>query len=77
MLLVILFHTMTNVIWGGFFHDMFSGADWVRMGWLGVALWCAVAVIVVFVNGPEHLSSKYNKQTLTLLEGARSPSRVA
>src|ERR671921_2492072 len=53
VLLVMLFHTMNNVISGGFFHAMFSGADWVRMGWLLVALWFAVAVIVVVVNGPE------------------------
>ena len=32
VLLVMLFHTMNNVISGGFFHAMFSGADWVRMG---------------------------------------------
>ena len=37
VLLVMLFHTMNNVIWGYFFHAMFSGADWVRMGWLWVA----------------------------------------
>ena len=56
VLLAMLFHTMNNVIWGYFFHAMFTGADWVRMGWLWVALWCAVALILVVVNGPEHLS---------------------
>ena len=65
VLLVMLFHTMNNVIWGYFFHAMFSGADWVRMGWLWVALWCAVSLIVVTVNGPEHLSRRYRKQTLS------------
>ncbi len=64
VLIVMLFHTMNNVISGGFFHAMFSGADWVRMGWLLVALWCAVALIVVVVNGPEHLSRRNDKQTL-------------
>jgi membrane protease YdiL (CAAX protease family) len=71
VLLVMLFHTMNNVISGGFFHAMFSGAEWVRQGWLLVALWCAVALIVVIVNGPEHLSRKYSKQTPT------PPPRVA
>jgi membrane protease YdiL (CAAX protease family) len=65
VLLVMLFHTMNNVIWGYFFHAMFSGADWVRMGWLWVALWCAVALVVVTVNGPEHLSRRHRKQTLS------------
>jgi uncharacterized protein len=77
VLLVMLFHTMNNVISGGFFHAMFSGAEWVRMGLLLVALWCAVAVIVAIVNGPEHLSRKYNKQRSMPPEGATPPSRVA
>jgi uncharacterized protein len=70
VLLVMLFHTMNNVISGGFFHAMFSGADWVRQGWLLVALWCAVALIAVVVDGPEHLSRKHNKQTPTPPESA-------
>jgi membrane protease YdiL (CAAX protease family) len=45
VLLAMLFHTMNNVIWGYYFHAMFSGTDWVRMGWLWVALWCAVALV--------------------------------
>jgi preprotein translocase subunit SecG len=72
-----LFHTMNNVISGGFFHAMFSGAEWVRMGWLLVALWCAVALIVVVANGPEHLSRKRTKQTPTPPEGGRPAPRVA
>jgi membrane protease YdiL (CAAX protease family) len=71
VLLVMLFHTMNNVISGGFFHAMFSGADWVRQGWLLVALWCAVALIAVVVDGPAHLSRKHTKQTPT------PPSHVA
>jgi hypothetical protein len=77
VLLVMLFHTMNNVISGGFFHAMFSGADWVRQGWRLVALWCAVAFIVVIVNGPEHLSRKHTKQTPTPPETASPPPRVA
>jgi uncharacterized protein len=77
VLLVMLFHTMNNVISGGYFHAMFSGAEWVRMGWLLVALWCAVAVIVVVVNGPKHLSRNRAKQTPTPAEGARPAPRVA
>jgi hypothetical protein len=77
VLLVMLFHTMNNVISGGFFHAMSSGADWVRMGWLLVALWCTVALIVVVVNGPEHLSRNRAKQTPMPPEGARPAPRVA
>ena len=76
VLLAMLMHNMFNIS-GGFFSAMFSGADWVRQGWLLVALWCAVAVIVVIVYGPEHLSRKYNKQTLTPPEGASQSPRVA
>jgi membrane protease YdiL (CAAX protease family) len=77
VLLVMLFHTMNNVISGGFFHAMFSGADWVRQGWLLVALWCTVALIVVIANVPEHLSRKYSKQTPTPPESTTANPRVA
>ena len=77
VLLAMLFHTMNNVIWGYFFHAMYTGADWVRMGWLWVVVWCAVAVVVTVVNGPEHLSRKHKKQTLTPAEDARPAPRVA
>ena len=76
VLIVMLFHTANNVVSGGFFHAMFSGADWARMGWLLVALWLAVAVALVFANGPEHLSRKRTKQTPAPPEIA-SPPRVA
>ena len=76
VLIAMLMHNMNNVISGGYFSAMFSGADWVRKGWLLVALWCAVAAIVVVVNGPEHLSRKYTRQTLTPPEGATPASRV-
>jgi uncharacterized protein len=76
VLIAMLMHNMNNVISGGFFTAMFSGADWVRQGWLLVALWCAVAAIVVVVNGAEHLSRKYTKQTLTPPETATPTPRV-
>ena len=77
VLLAMLMHNMNNIISGGFFHAMFLGADWVRQGWLLVALWCVVAVIVVVVNGPEHLSRRHTKQKPTPPEIATSPPRVA
>ena len=77
VLLVMLFHTMNNVISGGFFHAMFSGAEWVRMGWLLVALWFAVALIVVAVDGTAHLSRKHTKQTPMPPESTTPSPRVA
>jgi uncharacterized protein len=76
VLIAMLMHNMHNVISGGYFSAMFSGADWVRQGWLLVALWCAVAAIVVVVNGPEHLSRKYTRQTLTPPEASAPTPRV-
>ena len=61
VLIAMLMHNMYNVS-GGFFSAMFSGADWVRLGWLLVVLWCAVALMVVIVAGPAHLSRKHGKQ---------------
>jgi uncharacterized protein len=76
VLIAMLMHNIHNVISGYYFSAMFSGADWVRQGWLLVALWCAVAAIVVVVNGPEHLSRKYTRQTLTPPEASTPTPRV-
>lgn len=76
VLIAMLMHNIHNVISGYYFSAMFSGADWVRQGWLLVALWCAVAAIVVVVNGPEHLSRKYTRQTLTPPEPSAPTPRV-
>jgi hypothetical protein len=34
----------------------------VRRAWLEAALWCAVAIVVIVVYGPQHLSRKHRKQ---------------
>ena len=76
VLIAMLMHNMHNVISCYYFSAMFSGADWVRQGWLLVALWCTVAAIVVVLNGPEHLSRKYTRQTLTPPEASTPTPRV-
>jgi len=77
VLIVMLLHAMNNTISGSFFSPMFSGADSVRQSWLLAALWWAVAVMVVVATGPEHLSRKHTKQTLTAPESATPTPRVA
>jgi membrane protease YdiL (CAAX protease family) len=77
VLIVMLLHAMNNTISGSFFSPMFSGADSVRLSWLLAALWWAVAVVVVVATGPEHLSRKHTKQTLTAPENATPTPRVA
>jgi membrane protease YdiL (CAAX protease family) len=62
VLLAMLMHAMNNTISGSFIGPMFSGADSVRQGWLYAALWCAVAIVLVVVAGPKHLSRKHRKQ---------------
>jgi membrane protease YdiL (CAAX protease family) len=62
VLLLMLMHAMNNTISGSFIGPMFSGADSVRQSWLFAALWCAVAIVVVVVYGPQHLSRKHHKQ---------------
>ena len=62
VLILMLMHAMNNTISGSFFGPMFSGVDSVRQAWLYAALWCAVAIVVVVVYGPQHLSRKYRKQ---------------
>jgi membrane protease YdiL (CAAX protease family) len=62
VLLAMLMHAMNNTISGSFFGPMFSGADSVRSAWLLAGLWSVVAIVVVFVAGPAHLSRKHRKQ---------------
>jgi membrane protease YdiL (CAAX protease family) len=76
VLIVMLFHAMFNTVSASFISPMFSGADSVRQSWLLAAVWCAVAAIVVVVNGPEHLSRKYTRQTLTPPEASAPTPRV-
>ena len=62
VLIIMLMHAMNNTISGSFISPMFSGADSVRDSWLYAALWCAVAIVVVVVTGPKHLSRTHHKQ---------------
>jgi membrane protease YdiL (CAAX protease family) len=62
VLILMLMHAMNNTISGSFISPMFLGADAVRQAWLFAALWCAVAIVVVVVYGPQHLSRKHRKQ---------------
>jgi uncharacterized protein len=62
VLIIMLMHAMNNTIAGSFFGPMFSGVDSVRQSWLVAALWCAAAIVVVIVYGPQHLSRKHRKQ---------------
>ena len=62
VLILMLMHAMNNTISGSFIGPMFSGVDSVRQAWLYAALWCAVAIVVVVVYGPQHLSRKHRKQ---------------
>jgi len=70
VLIIMLMHATNNTISGQLFFPMFSGADSVRLGWLVAAVWCAVAIVVVVVAGPAHLSRKHRKQEE---EGAAAP----
>ena len=62
VLILMLMHAMNNTISGSFISPMFSGADSIRDAWLYAALWCVVAIVVVVVYGPQHLSRTHRKQ---------------
>lgn len=62
VLIIMLMHAMNNTISGNYFSPMFSGADSVSQGWLLAVVWCVVAIVVVIVAGPAHLSRKHRKQ---------------
>src|SRR5215204_657962 len=62
VLIIMMMHAMNNTISGQFFSPMFSGADSVRQSWMLAVVWCMVAIVVVIVAGPKHLSHKHKKQ---------------
>jgi membrane protease YdiL (CAAX protease family) len=61
VLMTMLLHASFNTN-AGFFGEMFTGADLVRMSWLLAAGWCVAALVVVVVAGPKHLSRKHHRQ---------------
>src|SRR5215212_7451346 len=71
VLIIMLMHAMNNTISGQFFSPMFSGADSVRQSWMLAAVWCVVAIVVVILAGPAHLSRTHKKQEE---KGAEKPS---
>src|ERR671916_1362156 len=77
VLIIMLMHATNNAVSGSFFSPMFSGADSVRLGWLLAAVWCAVAIVVVVVAGPAHLSRKHRKQEEKEAEETRAPRPTA
>jgi uncharacterized protein len=78
VLILMMFHATNNTISGSFFSPMFSGADSVMQSWLVALLWCLVAIVVVAVSGPAHLSRKNRKEEPTPYEIATTPApRVA
>ena len=76
VLIIMLMHAMNNAFSGSFFFPIFSGADSVRQSWLLAAGWCAVAIVVVLVAGPAHLSRKHHKQE-EREEGAEVPGATS
>ena len=77
VLLAMLMHAMSNTVSGSFVSQMFSGTDSVNQGWLRGALWCAVALAVVVVTGPAHLSRKHPKRLLGVDESSQAVAESA
>jgi hypothetical protein len=63
VLIVMVLHAANNAISGSFFSPMFSGADSARQSWLLALVWCVMAILVIAISGPKHLSRKYSRQT--------------
>jgi uncharacterized protein len=62
VLIIMVMHAANNTISGSFFSPMFTGADSVRQSWMLALVWTVVAILVIVISGPEHLSRKYRKQ---------------
>jgi uncharacterized protein len=66
VLIIMLMHAANNAVSGSFFSPMFSGADSIRESWLLALVWWVVAVLVIAISGPAHLSRKHHKQEESL-----------
>jgi hypothetical protein len=73
VLIVMVMHAVNNTISGDFFGPMFSGVDSQRQAWVYAGLWCAVAIVLIVVAGPEHLSRQHHKQEETVEFEASRP----
>lgn len=62
VLIIMVMHAANNTISGSFFSPMFTGADSVRQSWMLALVWTVVAILVIVISGPEHLSRKYREQ---------------
>ena len=75
VLIIMLMHAANNTVSGSFFSPMFSGADSIRQSWLLALVWTVVAILVIVISGPEHLSRKYHKQEEALPDSESVPNR--
>jgi membrane protease YdiL (CAAX protease family) len=62
VLIIMLMHAANNTVSGSFFSQMFTGTDSVRQSWMLALVWTVVAILVIAISGPAHLSRKYHKQ---------------
>ena len=75
VLIIMLMHAANNAVSGGFFSPMFSGSDSIRQSWLLALLWTVVAILMIVISGPEHLSRKYHNQEEALPDSEPVPNR--
>jgi uncharacterized protein len=75
VLIIMVMHAANNTVSGSFFSPMFSGSDSLRQSWLLALVWTVVAILVIIVAGPSHLSRKYGKQQEALPGSEPVPSK--
>jgi hypothetical protein len=75
VLILMLFHTMSNTAGGGYFSPMFTGADSARHSWLLAGLYVLVAAVLVALLGPG-LSARRSAALDRPTAGDRGPERV-
>jgi hypothetical protein len=69
VLILMLTHAMNNTMSGSFVGPLFLGVDSVRQAWFSAALWCVLAIMVIVVARPEHLSRRHRQQDALVESG--------
>ena len=72
VLIIMVMHAANNTVSGSFFSPMFSGGDSLRQSWLLALVWTVMAILVIVISGPEHLSRKHHKQEEALPDSHQS-----
>jgi len=77
VLLAMIMHAANNAISGDFVSPMFEGSDAALFGWIGAAVWSAIALIIVLRTGRELGSRRQRNRAPADLDSRSAAARAS